>query len=309
MTSVNRFIAIKPGRSSRRRRARRDGYVLLMTLALLVIAALSQTGLARRSLLAALEANQARADLQRRWAATSCRQLLLEQAEEILIGLEDAQHSRRPKWPAPKESRAQFTLGGFAIELVLADEDAKANLNALYARKPGQVRLMLMELVRSSLVPELRPDTSPEAKLRRRWFSSWGQVFNIASVLSTPGGWQRLSEIAAEVTCWGQGKPNIRRASDRIVETAAATVVSRDVARKLLEARRRTEGDLLLADLLAGLDLKRIDQVKLRGVLGDRSSCHSLRMALGDGRRQWYYLWIAGDRAASSPAGVQSFSW
>jgi hypothetical protein len=305
---VNRSSAIATVGSSRRQ-ARRGGYVLLMTLALLVIAALAQAGLARRSLHAALAANEAQSELQRHWAAASCRDFMLQQAETIFIQMEEAGEQRRPRWPTPRHINASLKLGEFDIQLVLADEDAKTNLNALQAKKPTDVHLALIQHARSGLTPELRLDMSREGKLRKRWFATWGQVFPIASTLALPDGWERLVQVSQEITCWGDGKPNIRRASDQTVETIATTAIGGAAARKLLEARRAVDDDLLLADLLGTLDLRRADQLKLRGVLSDRSSCYSLSMALGEGRRRWYHLWVQGDRAASGGANVQSFSW
>jgi hypothetical protein len=280
-----------------------------MTLALLVIAALSQAGLARRSLQAALAANEAQSELQRHWAAASCRDFLLPQAEAIFIRLEETGANRRPRWPTPGEASVALTLGDFNVRLALADEDAKTNLNALYAKKPASVHLALVETAKSGLTPELRPDMSQEAKLRKRQFATWGQVFPIASVLSRPDGWERLGEATGSLTCWGEGKPNIRRASDQTIETVATAALGGAAARKFLEARRNASEDLLLADLLETLDLRRADQLKLRGVLSDRSSCYSLSMALGNKRRQWYHLWIQGDRAAVGSDHLQSFSW
>lgn len=292
----------------RRRPDDRSGYVLLMTLALLVVVVLSQAGLARHSLQLALEANQAQSDLQRRWGATSCRNLLLPQAESIFNACEDETAERRPRWPAPYQVHATAKLGEFDVQLTLADEDAKTNLNSIYAKKPADVSLALVDVAQSGLVPELRPDLSREAKLRRRSFGSWGNVFPVASTLSDPEGWDRLGQVAQELTCWGDGKPNIRRASDQTLKRAITTVSGGAVAQHVLEARRSVEDDLLLTDLLATLDLKRAEQIKIRSVLSDRSSCYSLSLALGDGRGRWYHLWIDGDRATGG-AQFQSFSW
>jgi hypothetical protein len=305
---VNRSSATVTAGSKRRPIADRRGYVLLMTLALLVVAVLSQAGMARRSLQLALEANQAQSELQRRWAATSCRDFLLPSAEAIFIGLEEASQDQRPRWPAPRQIDATLRLGDYDVRLVLADEDAKTNLNMLYAKKPGDVSRALLETARAGLVPELRPDVSREAKLRKRAFASWGHVFPIASTLQMPDGWERLGQVAEEITCWGAGKPNIRRASDQTIEMIATAAAGGAAARKLLEARRSTEEDLLLADLLETLDLKRADQLKLRSALSDRSSCYSLSLALGDGRGRWYHLWIEGDRTAGGEH-LHSFSW
>jgi hypothetical protein len=305
---MRRCIAAKCIGFRRTPKGSRHGYVLLMTLALLVIAALAEAGLARRSLQSALEANLAQAGLQRRWAAASCRDTILAHADELFVLLEDAK-DRRPRWPAPGEIQAQFSLAGQSVELALGDEDAKTNLNTLYARKPADVRLVITDAAHGAFTPELRPDLTSEAKIRRRYFDSWGQVFPIASVLSEADGWKQLAQAARQITCWGSGKPNIRRASDSVLEKAATAAVGSETARKLLQARRTCQEDLLLDSVLEGLPIKRLDQVKLRSALGDRSSCYSLWLALGDDRRHWYHLWVQGDRGSAVPGGVQSFHW
>lgn len=306
---MKRSSATVTAGSKPRRRDRRNGYVLLMTLALLVIAALSQAGLARRSLQAALASSEAQRDLQRRWAASSCRDFLLPQAEAIFIQLEEQAEQSSRRWPTPHSLEAVIRLGDLDVSIVLSDEDAKTNLNALHSKKPANVHLALMQYSSTGLVPELRPDMSREAKLRKRSFATWGQVFPIASVLSLPDGWERLTKASSDLTCWGDGKPNIRRASDKTLETVAATAVGGAGARKLLEVRRSQKEDLLLADLLESLELRRADQLKLRSVLSDRSSCYGLWVALGDHRRRWYHFWVQGDRAVSGGQQWHSFSW
>jgi hypothetical protein len=68
-----------------RQRKDRNGYVLLMTIVLIAIAALILAGISRQSLLLALKALNAEEDLQRRWGAASCRQAVLMHVKDILI--------------------------------------------------------------------------------------------------------------------------------------------------------------------------------------------------------------------------------
>lgn len=293
---------------SKRPRPQRRGYVLLMTLVLLVVAVLSEAGLARRSLQLALDAKEAQDDLQRRWAAASCRRLLLDNAESIFFALEDASGDRKPLWPAASDVTAEFSLAGMRARWRLADEDAKLNLNAVHARQRDSVREAITQHAAGQLVPQLRPDLSREAGVRKRWYTSWGQIFDVPQALS-----QRRSDallaVTAELTCWGDGKPNVRRASDQAIETALTPVAGPEAARKLLAARHDFRGDLLLADLLAKLDLRRTDQVKMRSALSDRSSCYSLWIELEQGPRSWYYLAVVGDRGVVGPSQVLTFVW
>ena len=67
-----------------RGRRQRSGYVLLLTLLLVSIAATAMTVVGRRSLAAGLRARESHEALQRRWAVTSCQRTFLPQAEAIL---------------------------------------------------------------------------------------------------------------------------------------------------------------------------------------------------------------------------------
>ncbi|MCA9234854.1 MAG: general secretion pathway protein GspK [Planctomycetales bacterium] len=293
----------------RKRPPRRDGYVLIMVLVLIVVAALSEAGLARKSLQRALAAQQAQAELQRRWAAASCQQTLLDDAQQRFIAWEDAE-GRSPRWPAPRSAVAECIVGGYRMRVRLADEEAKLNLNALYAKQPEKFRSALLTLVSTELPLEPRPDLSRTAKLRRQTFSTWGQLFSLAAVLSQADGFDRLLAATDRITCWGDGKTNLRRCDDATLMHVVTGAVGRDAASDAIKSRRAAEEDLLLPAFLESLDLRRSEQLKLRAVLSDESTCYSLWLELADAQgRRWYHLWIAGDRQTRTPDGLISFHW
>jgi len=159
---ARRISLFKRGaRCHRRRRVRqRSGYVLIMTLVMIVIAALSLAGLARRSLLLANESIIAQRELQRYWGTQSCRHLLLDQANAIFENLEAPHAEGELPWPAPRQLTASVTLAGMTYRLWLGDEDAKLNLNTLTAHLPRQRRAMLSQLTDSQNLLQLTPDTS-----------------------------------------------------------------------------------------------------------------------------------------------------
>lgn len=307
---MNRCCGIVAGgRSRRRRRPERDGYVLIMVLVLIVVAALAEAGLARKSLQRALAAQQAQAELARRWLAASCRETLLEDAPQRFIDWEEDER-RSPRWPAPRTAVAVAQVGGQRLRLRLADEDAKLNVNALYAREPEKFRSALLALDATQLPVEARPDLSRTAKLRRQSFSTWAQLFDVATALTQPDGFDRLLAATDRLTCWGDGKTNIRHADDATLTQLVTTALDRSAASDVLQARRAEEDDLLLPALLESLDMRRSDQLKLRSVLSDQSTCFSLWLELADEQdRRWYHLWILGDRQSRSPDGVVSFHW
>ena len=69
-----------------RRSTRRRGFVLLMVLVLIAIAAMILAGIARHSLGLALEASDARQSLQDRWATVSLERAVLGRVDKILTG-------------------------------------------------------------------------------------------------------------------------------------------------------------------------------------------------------------------------------
>src|SRR3982750_969566 len=104
---------------------RRGGYVLILTLALLVLAATLMVAVARAAGDHAMLARQEQAGLQRRWGAVSCRAALLPSADQILVRAELQAHR-----PVPIH-RARLQLGAQTFDVAIGDEQAKTNVNAL----------------------------------------------------------------------------------------------------------------------------------------------------------------------------------
>lgn len=287
--------------------AKRDGYVLIMVLVLIAIAAISLAGLARKSLLLAGEAIEAQHELQRRWGANSCRRMLLDQAGEIFEQAEQPYIKGDLPWPAPSKLTAEIQLGGMNYRLWLSDEDAKLNLNRIKARLPQQSHQIFSQLMDSAVPFQLRPDTSQQAKRQRRWFLSWGQVFNLTQVWES-GSLDSLMDVTSTLTCWGSKKINIRRASEASIMLVSSKMVSQEVGRKLIEARSEAT-DLTWANLVKPLALKRKDELKLRAWFTDDSSCYCLWLELEDKQRRWYHQWILGDPTSTAQDPVLTFSW
>ena len=107
------------------------GFALLLTLLLVVLVAASLAGIARFSMLKAVEAQDATEALQRRWAILSAQCTL---APRVPLLLEAAQASTQGK-PSnnafPAERRIVCRLADIEYELVVTDEQAKVNVNTL----------------------------------------------------------------------------------------------------------------------------------------------------------------------------------
>ena len=307
---MSRFISFNSGVRNRRKShvRQREGYVLIMTLVLIVVAALSQAGLARRSLLLANRAVEKQRDLQLHWGAASCRRFMLDDAKERFGHLEEDHLKAESTWPSPATLETQVVLGGVSFRMWLADEDAKVNINTLKERMREKTLPIMNHLSGKHVPLRLTPDNRPVAKQQKKWYASWGQVFEIARVFELEGVLPVI-EATHQCTCWGKGRLSIHRTSDPVLETVVTHALSSDAARELLEERKETPGDIDLTKLLKRLDLRARQRAKLRRWLTDKSTCFSLWMEIDDGQRQWYHLWIDGDRSAAAQSSVISFRW
>ncbi len=278
------------------------GYALLMTLVLVLLAGAAMVGLAQRSLADALEARSAMRELQRRWAVASLRATLLGRLESLQKQREGIDpNAPSSEWPDPStRQRFSIELGGREYHIVLTDEQAKLNVNALLrSNTPGETE---------SIVRGLTPRPSGGGSVRIRPTRGVKAVFGYGQVFE--GVWPAelvgLGEgdgLTGNVTCWGDGKVNIARASDHTIRRAIQREVGPRVVRMLLQHRRRHR-----AEGLDGL-LKRIDRLgdddrtKLRRLLTDQSSCHGLWIIARGDQREWYTL------AVSVSAGGRVVQW
>lgn len=293
--------------SPKRSRERNGGYVLIMTLVLIAIAALASAGLARRSLVLAQQSIEQQRELQRRWGAHSCQRTLLGNAEDIFLELEDRHQEEELPWPAPSLLQAEVNLAGMKHRLRLTDENARLNLNEVTARFPEQRRQLLFHLVDNGVSLKLRPNISPQAVRKKRWFTSWGQLVSLNEIWRTRSLGSML-EAVSEITCWGNGKLNLRRTNDPVLYQIVGKVISQDVASKLLETRSESD-NMELSELLAAMGLRRSQQVRLRRWLTDESSCFALWLELDHRGQRWYYHWVRGDGASPMRDSVISFVW
>src|SRR5258705_789287 len=161
---------------------KRRGYVLVTSLALLVLSSTLLISVARAPSARPPNARQSQEELQRRWGEISCRRAILPFAETILTQLEKRQ--QRPI----AIHRAVIRLGAQEFNLIVADEQAKANINAFRdltdkARAESQLRstlsgsgLAAQVRLRPSNIPATYPTT--RAVILPRLISSFGQILD-----------------------------------------------------------------------------------------------------------------------------------
>lgn len=296
------------------RKSRNDrGYVLVLTLAVLVLAASALVSSGRLAVRHASAAREAERGLQRRVGVASCRAAILPWAEEIL-----AVHEVERKTPLVQH-RAAVRLGEFTFDLIIADEQAKANVNTLLeSAAPAVVENRIREALSGTGL--LRAVVLRPVRLRERLVvSGIGQIFDRVGpqeLLEPRGGKLAATEL---LTCWGSGAINVRRASEASLRLALSPPWTLLDVSRLLEARRElfgprgTVGAKITGpassavqpsplDLLARL--LRTAQIRTGPAgLTVGSTCHSLWIVVRDGRRQWYHL------AVHDGVNYHSFAW
>ena len=284
-------------------RTRRGAFVLVMVLALLTVCALCLAGLARRSLDAGEQVATAQIDLQRCWGILSCARTYLPLAKDLL----EAEAAKLPAevqtWPLPASVATEFDLGELHFSVLLADEDAKANLNTICRSDsdgPRTVTTLVEQMVAGAegLAVNVQPLPTQSASTQAAAaFRSWGPIFEPTDV-RCPGEFAaRLRDMTRDITCWGGGRLNIERASDQAIRLVCGNQIGPDIVGKLL-ARRHEPGVTGVAALLDQLGLRETDRSTLERLLTDRSSHYSLWIVVRSPRRSWATL-VLGDGSSA----------
>jgi hypothetical protein len=300
---------------------RHRGYVLVLTLALLVLAASVMVSIGRATLRHGAVAREAQESLQLRWGAASCRGALLPYVEQVLVRAEAERKAALPTL------RASIELGGRRFDLVLSDESAKANVNAELdgASVPtaenrlrqalsgtglmGAVKLrpVAFETARSAPAathPTTQATTAPVGQT----VLSFAQVFDPATpqtLLAARAGAIAPIEL---LTCWGNSALNVQRASPAAMKLALCPPLSAiDVERSVLDARKSTKAALSLGDRMAKL----LPGGKAAGRplrIAGNSTCHSLWVIGHADKRDYYSLGVIDQSDANRPE-VFTFEW
>jgi hypothetical protein len=284
----------------------RRGYVLLMTLMLLAIAAAATASVCRISLERALQASRAEADLQRRWGTISCQKTLLPLAETVLSRGRAAEASMR------------FRLGGQEFQVIFGDEQAKANINAIYRRRGrSQTELAVRALAAAAGASprvEVRPLDLTDAPINDEppAFESFDQLFSARpqELLTRRGDRPALTEL---LTCWGDGTINFERVSAAALEQSCRPNLTAAQAKRLIAWRDspRDQDDDAPADvweLIAKMKLSEAASEVLEERLAETSTCYSLWIIAGSGGERSIRLAVLDQDAAYDSRAVQ-FDW
>ena len=309
---------------------RRQGIVLLMVLAAVVLAGVGLTMLARASVRRSLQARAAADRLQTRWGSQTASRVLLDSAAEVFVRLDE---QRRLGAPVPTGPiRAQFQLGTHTFDVVLADEDAKVNLNAVYHEGgPDAVAQAVQALVGPLVQPLLSVDPQTESMARRRArtagqesggesddgdfdpvedaieppaaFATWADVVDVDRLRLATGDARVLAELSSQLTLRGSGRLNARRATDEAIRTTLQTVLTDGLAGRVVDRIR--ESPTAQIELVLRLVVKDArDRRRLERLIGQQSGSYSVWVESSSprGRSQSYAV-----RRLTADGEIESF--
>jgi len=255
--------------------AQKSGYALLLVLVTLTLCAVALLELASRSQRVHVDSLERLQGLQARWGRLSCNRVLLREAAALFEAIEQSRTTREDTQPGefPRVMRESLQLGNQLFTIVLADESAKLNLNALRRwGRPGTTTQLLRQALGPSSFRALR---DLERSNRSADLASWGELFDLSQLRASGGNDRDLVELTGGLTLWGSGELNIRRASALSLELACKAVVTDGLARRIVE--RRSESPTLNTDLLLRQTvLNETDRTQLELILGDGSNAFSI---------------------------------
>jgi Tfp pilus assembly protein PilX len=279
------------------------GFVLILVLAMLAIAALLSVGMVRRSLDQSITVAKKQTEMQRRWGEISCRQAILNRAEILLRTAELRDGILSPTL------QTTVKLGDQTFLLILSDEQAKLNLNTAF--RNGDMSAVRQAVFTDSAVWQLRlrPDSrATKTNTYPSAFASWGQVYDFSTFANNPDkNYLQLTQLGERITCWGNGLLNINRADTETLRTICELVAPPQSVTRLIELRQENPG-YDFERLLKEVDVPDRERRAFRKVLTDKSRCHSLWTITSNAHRSWVRLDI---RTTESATGndIETFYW
>ncbi|MEM8733614.1 MAG: hypothetical protein AAGG44_05315 [Planctomycetota bacterium] len=256
-------------------RRNRSGYVLLLVIVLLVIAATLTVRFANEVMTTNLATLRSVKHMQAKWGKLSCERVILPMADSVFERLNQP-GSKGPVWQIQQTT----DLGNQRIQLVLTDESAKASLGNLMRDESGRGALSKMQrLVSPSLASALEFPAGPG--LGNQLASSVQKKSpGIEAIASLPeirrlGGERRLVEFLDKVTVWWDGPINLNRADDEALLATCETVLTRGRSQRFLTTLRESptvDVEVLLQRVVKNED----EQRRLRPLLSDASFAFAL---------------------------------
>lgn len=265
---------------------KRTGFILVVTLVMIAIAGILLTGICRHSLAMSLAVHQMTERLQKRWGMASCQRAAFRLAEEVLM-----ETSLRDDGSRDVQSLATASLvvnlGGVDFDLLLADDQAKVNVNLLDANLDRETATHALESLAdgADVEVQLRPLAGNNLGADGLPYKHWEQVFSPRelSLVDFP---DRLVWASRHVTCWSAGsRLHFWAASDAAIASVAGLVLSpMEVDR--LTAQRGASPSGKVGELLDKLGLSQRKRTMLEKLLVDTRSSVSVWIRTGQGAQR-----------------------
>jgi len=276
---------------------RQRGFVLILVLVIVAMAAVLLSGRVRRAGQLAVDVREGARRLQMEWAARSCRDVLLPRSRAFLTDTVTG----RPR----ALTRYELSLGDLPLTLVFADEQAKANVNTL-ARELGRdgFELRLLELQRGVRRPvAIQWPALPDGTAMPMAFFSYDQLFAARPPVEwfDPDGPDQSP--TALLTCWGDGRVNVRTASREVLHHTLQRVAGEADVATIMKLRDENPA-VSLQNVLKALELPPEQAARVARLLCDRSETTSLWVVARSPRRNDYRFYVG-----SGPDGTLTFGW
>lgn len=250
----------------KQQKVHRRGFVLLSVIVVLVVVGVILTRMASQGIQLTLAAKVRTDQLQDDWAVQSVERALLPHAGPIL------NQPRRENVPQPSR---RFTsgivqVGKRSVQITIADENAKLNVNRLYGiAKLGAADMALKQTVPPTNGITLRPRN---AQLPIAW---WGQLYDLQNA-SPELRSQFLANAASKLTLAGDGRLNYLRCDRQALDTVLRLSLNTQRASELadqLQSNPRTD----INAVMLGQGVDEETRKKVGGLLTKVSTCFSLQ--------------------------------
>ena len=190
--------------------------------------------------------------------------------------------------------RHQVRLGEYVIDIRLADEQAKANVNTLLEQfDHDQAATELATLIGAStsgLVIDLKPYTATNEQPNGGSILHLNRVFNNfqPGIVFT----QRSEQLPVDtITCWGDGRLRLGLASDMALRTMLAEHLDSSRLDQLLVLRDERPA-ITVDQAMRAMSLGPSHSSPVRRLLTDSSACYSMWLTIRSQHRAWHELEI-----------------
>lgn len=278
------------------------GYILVLVLIVLAIAGSILGGLSLGHCSEALQAAEAQRQLQLKWGLKSCRDLLMPQAETLLT-----------EKGRSNSLGQKLQMGDIAFYLLLSDEQSKANVNLLSARRGDPAMAEDVQNLQShSLAPlplELRPSPTGDGISRFPLrYRSLDQLFAFKHPSELINPESDDTNALASVTCWGSGLMNFKKASSDALKCVCRGILDDSQLKKLMDFTE-SQPDCRLNEALAPLKLTKETTKLIKNTLTDKSSSFSLWIVAQEDSRRHYRLYVSQTGDAETDSYFWTFAW